>query len=265
MKLFRRIEPGSTRTSRSAASSPRRSRFTRVPAVAERFEYERPASQPRTLAMVQQLVESQADGWTHAHGRTQPLSTTRSQQRRRPRVCRRRDDSPSCASAIPPPEIQEAMGSYLGPREQARTADRRDAPGTGVRHQRRRRSPPSRSPRKISRRSARKPSAQAQRAFQTLDARLQQAQRATADAGRRRPLPDDVAEQAAAAASGSRDALLERIRSAPRFEFVCDEDPRPRRLPSRAGPVGRRGLLPARLRGRAGAIARRSAARSSRR
>ena len=37
-----------------------------MPAVAGALEYAGPGDEPGTLAMVQQLVESQADGWAHA-------------------------------------------------------------------------------------------------------------------------------------------------------------------------------------------------------
>ena len=65
MKLFRRIEPGINPDFEIGRQLTEKVRFPRVPAVAGALEYER-GSQPTTLAMVQQLVESQADGWTHA-------------------------------------------------------------------------------------------------------------------------------------------------------------------------------------------------------
>ena len=62
---------------------------------------------------------------------------------------------------------------------------------------------------------------QAQRALQILEWRLRQAQSATPD-GQPAPtrLPDDVVEKAGRLTS-ARDALIERIRSALRFEFVA--------------------------------------------
>ena len=49
LKLFRRLEPGSIPTSRSAGSSPRQVGFTRVPAVAGALEYDAAGDEPATL------------------------------------------------------------------------------------------------------------------------------------------------------------------------------------------------------------------------
>jgi maltose alpha-D-glucosyltransferase/alpha-amylase len=68
VKLFRRLEPGTNPDLEISLQLTERAGFGRVPAVAGAFEYLGPGAQPGTLAMMQQLVPSQGDGWTHALG-----------------------------------------------------------------------------------------------------------------------------------------------------------------------------------------------------
>jgi maltose alpha-D-glucosyltransferase/alpha-amylase len=68
LKLFRRIEPGINPDFEIGRQLTEKTGFTRVPAVTGGLEYSQATEAPTTLAMMQQLVESQADGWTHATG-----------------------------------------------------------------------------------------------------------------------------------------------------------------------------------------------------
>ena len=67
VKLFRRLDTGVNPDFEIGRQLTERAGFTRVPAVAGAFEHAgvRRGARRRS-AMVQQLVESQADGWTHA-------------------------------------------------------------------------------------------------------------------------------------------------------------------------------------------------------
>ena len=63
-RCFAGWNPESTRTWRSADSSPRRVGSTSIPRVAGAAEYLRPGSAPITLAILQELVAHQGDGWS---------------------------------------------------------------------------------------------------------------------------------------------------------------------------------------------------------
>jgi maltose alpha-D-glucosyltransferase/alpha-amylase len=65
LKLFRRIEPGINPDLEIGLQLTERAGFKRVPEVAGAFEYLGPGADPATLAMMQDLVKSQGDGWTH--------------------------------------------------------------------------------------------------------------------------------------------------------------------------------------------------------
>ena len=66
VKLFRRLEPGINPDFEIGRQLTEQVRFKRVPAVAGALEYAGPGDEPGTLAMMQEFVESQADGWAHA-------------------------------------------------------------------------------------------------------------------------------------------------------------------------------------------------------
>jgi maltose alpha-D-glucosyltransferase/alpha-amylase len=66
LKLFRRLEPGINPDFEVGRHLTEKVRFRRVPAVAGALEYAGPGDEPATMAMMQELVESQADGWAHA-------------------------------------------------------------------------------------------------------------------------------------------------------------------------------------------------------
>ena len=219
MKLFRRIEPGINPDFEIGRQLTEKVRFPRVPAVAGALEYER-GSQPTTLAMVQQLVESQADGWTHATdeiGRYYDRIGTVTA----PVVSAPRRFTELATTEIPK-RVQEAMGAYIelalklgrrtGEMHLALAADTTD---------------PAFAPEPFSKDDLKALSSEAvalaQRAFQSLDARLQQqAEEQAGDtdqSGSRQGVDVEQAHRLVTA----RDALLDRIRSAPRFEFVCSK------------------------------------------
>jgi trehalose synthase-fused probable maltokinase len=66
LKLFRRLEPGLNPDFEIGRQLTEKIRFRRVPAVAGALEYAGPGDEPGTIAMMQQFIESQAEGWTHA-------------------------------------------------------------------------------------------------------------------------------------------------------------------------------------------------------
>jgi maltose alpha-D-glucosyltransferase / alpha-amylase len=65
LKLFRRLQAGINPDYEIGRQLTERAGFTRVPPVAGAFEYTALAAEPTTLAMMQQLVLSQGDGWAH--------------------------------------------------------------------------------------------------------------------------------------------------------------------------------------------------------
>ena len=68
LKLFRRIQPGVNPDFEIGRLLTEKAGFARVPAVTAALEYAGPGDEPSTIAMMQEFVESQADGWTHALG-----------------------------------------------------------------------------------------------------------------------------------------------------------------------------------------------------
>jgi maltose alpha-D-glucosyltransferase/alpha-amylase len=216
LKLFRRIEPGMNPDFEIGRQLTEKVRFPRVPAVAGALEYER-GSQPTTLGMIQQLVESQADGWTHA---TDEIG----------RYYDSVDGVPAPVASAPrrfselavteiPKRVQDAMGSYLelafklGRRTAemhlALAADTSDAAFT-----------PEPFTKDDVKALSSEAVALAQRAFQSLDARLQAEQPgADGQSPGRGALDVEQAQRLVTA----REALLDRIRSAPRFEFVSSK------------------------------------------
>ena len=66
LKLFRRIEGGVNPDYEIGRQLTEHAGFTRIPAVAGGIEYSSSDCPIATIGMMQQLVESQADGWTHA-------------------------------------------------------------------------------------------------------------------------------------------------------------------------------------------------------
>src|SRR4029450_9742431 len=66
LKLFRRLQPGVNPDYEVGRQLTERLGYPRAPAVAGALEHRMTAEEPMTIALMQQLVESQADGWRHA-------------------------------------------------------------------------------------------------------------------------------------------------------------------------------------------------------
>ncbi len=122
LKLFRRIQPGVNPDYEIGRHLTERALFTRVPAVAAAIEYSRTTEEPATIAMMQQLVSSQADGWAHA---IDELGRFYESVADRPPLDERLHQSPSgMLDAQPSKVAADAIGGYL---ETAATLGRRTA------------------------------------------------------------------------------------------------------------------------------------------
>ncbi len=112
LKLFRRLQPGINPDFEIGRQLTEEIHFPRVPAVAGAFEYTGLGETPTTVGMMQQLVNSQGDGWSHAlneiarfydevGGDVPPAVTA-------PRTFT------GLIDAQPPDAIAQAIGGYLG-------------------------------------------------------------------------------------------------------------------------------------------------------
>jgi maltose alpha-D-glucosyltransferase/alpha-amylase len=122
LKLFRRVEGGINPDYELGRYLTEKAAFTRVPAVAGGLEYSSSDCPVATLGMLQRLVESQADGWTHA---TDELSLFYDHvENRKPPAMPPSTRYSELISKTPPKAIVEAMGGYV---EQAARLGRRTA------------------------------------------------------------------------------------------------------------------------------------------
>jgi len=115
LKLFRRLQAGINPDFEIGRQLTERLSYPRVPAVAGALEYRTSTEEPTTIGMLQQLVESQADGWRHAmdelgrffhavEGRppsTEPVPQTFAEM----------------LEAVPSAVIRDVMGGYVGTAE----------------------------------------------------------------------------------------------------------------------------------------------------
>jgi maltose alpha-D-glucosyltransferase/alpha-amylase len=208
LKLFRRLQPGINPDYEISCQLTERMGFTRVPRVAGAFEYRMPAEQPITIGMLQEFVESQADGWRHA---TDELGRFYEEVEGRAAP---EDKLPASfdemLAAEPPPSVRELMGGYLGTAEilGRRTAEMHLALASDT-------SAPAFAPEPFTREDLAAVTAdaavQATKAVETLKKALS----SSAAAG---GLPDDVAARARELSS-AQDRLFERLRSGPALEF----------------------------------------------
>jgi maltose alpha-D-glucosyltransferase/alpha-amylase len=206
LKLFRRMQPGINPDFEIGRQLTEKAGFSRVPAVTGAFEYTKIGEQPATLAMMQQLVESQADGWLHATDEIDrfydhvegssppPMEPAHSYEE-------------LLATALPN-GIEHAIGSYPSTAETLgrRTAEMHLAlacDSTNLAF-----APEPFSKEDLAAVTA-DATAQAHKVFQTLEAPGLQ-------------LPPEVARTARQLLQ-SRDTLLERIRSAPTLEFAASK------------------------------------------
>ncbi len=121
LKLFRRVEPG-VHPELEVMRHLTLVGFQRAPAVAAVIDYTREGDPRSSMAMIQQSVEFQADGWTHA---TEWLGRFFDHA-----AARERPEAPSpeslleLAATAAPPSVQEHLSAYL---EVAASLGRRSA------------------------------------------------------------------------------------------------------------------------------------------
>ena len=210
LKLFRRIQSGINPDYEIGRQLTEKIGFDRVPAVTGALEYEGGGDEPATLGMMQQLVESQGDGWTHA---TDELSRFYDQVEGRdaPRL-----PPPSLlnrlATTEPPKRVLDVMSGFLRTAEilGRRTADMHLALASDT-------SDPSFAPEPFSREDLALVSADAiahaLKALETLELVTRQADAPSSG------LASDVAERARELVM-SRERLLEVVKHGPAFEFT---------------------------------------------
>jgi maltose alpha-D-glucosyltransferase / alpha-amylase len=210
LKLFRRLQPGINPDYEIGRQLTEVIQFPRVPAVTGGFEYRVIAEQPRTLAMMQEFVESQADGWRHA---TDEVS----------RFFESVDGGTASfdglpqtiaemAEATPPAAIRDSLSGYVRTAEMLgrRTAEMHLALASDS-------SRPAFAPEPFSKDDLAAVSmnamAEARKAFDALRNTLQP------PAPVARKIPDDAVEQAEELLAAETD-LLDRIRSGAGLEFI---------------------------------------------
>jgi maltose alpha-D-glucosyltransferase/alpha-amylase len=203
LKLFRRIEPGINPDLEIGLQLTERARFNRVPAVAGSFEYLGPGADPATLAMMQDLIKSQGDGWAHTLGEVGRFYEDVGDESAPPV-----NGTAWMIEAELPDPAARAMGAYPGT---AATLGRRTAEmhlALASDSTNRAFVPEPLLPTDLERLTA-DTMVQARQALQML-------------AAARPDLTDDVG-QAANQLLQSADTLLDRIRRAPRLEFVASK------------------------------------------
>jgi len=112
VKLFRRLAPGVNPDFEIGRYLTERVGFKRVPAVLGAIEHAGIAEAPTTLAMMQELVESQADGWTHATDEVRRFYDA-VQSRRPPALNHSAFDYVRMTAAETPAVARELIGGYL--------------------------------------------------------------------------------------------------------------------------------------------------------
>ncbi len=211
LKIFRRLQPGINPDYEIGRYLTERVHFPRVPAVAGALEYRMTAETSITLGLLQQLVESQADGWRHAtdvvglffeavDGRAAP-------DHRMPATVT------EMAEAAPPLAVRDVMSGYLTTAETLgrRTAEVHLALASDA-------SQPAFAPEAFTkddlRTLATDATAQARIALQGLRERLAAPDSASGS------LPEDIAQQVQELVAAE-DRILQRIKSAPSLEFTA--------------------------------------------
>jgi maltose alpha-D-glucosyltransferase/alpha-amylase len=113
LKLFRRLQPGINPDFEIGRHLTERVHYPRVPPVTGGFEYQPTGEAPTTLAMMQVLVESQADGWAHAMDELDRFYD-HVESRKAPEVL-----TPGSASAATAmlERIRDVLGAYPGSAE----------------------------------------------------------------------------------------------------------------------------------------------------
>ncbi|MGH8637872.1 MAG: putative maltokinase, partial [Burkholderiales bacterium] len=212
LKLFRRLQPGINPDYEIGRQLTEEIHFPRVPAVAGAFEYRPTAEKSATLAMMQQFVESQADGWRHA---TDEVSRFFEMVEGRPVPADRLPRTfAEMAGAAPVPAIRDAVSGYYGTAETLgrRTAEVHLALASDSSRE-------AFAPEPFSKEDLMAVSADAAvQARRALDALKALAGSSTSA----RKVPDDVAAQARAVIA-SEERLIDRIKAAPSLEFTASK------------------------------------------
>jgi maltose alpha-D-glucosyltransferase/alpha-amylase len=211
LKLFRRLQAGVNPDYEIGRQLTERIGYQRVPAVTGAFEHHMTAEQPMTIGLLQQFVESQADGWHHAtdevgryyedvEGTSVPAMPT-----------------PAALSELLavtlPAGVRDAMGAYLSTAETLgrRTGEVHMALASDS-------SAAAFAPEQFTQDDlanlTKEATGQAQTAVDTL--------RVALDGGTGRDLPPDVATQARALLAAGED-LLGRIRATPALQFSASK------------------------------------------
>lgn len=121
LKLFRRLDVGINPDFEIGRFLTETGRFARIPKVAGALEYHQAGSGPVSLAILQEQVANQGDGWGHALGELNRYFERAAGRRPPPSELR----SPlELADATLPPEAWQTIGSYL---QTAATLGRRTA------------------------------------------------------------------------------------------------------------------------------------------
>ncbi|HXW08425.1 MAG TPA: maltose alpha-D-glucosyltransferase [Vicinamibacterales bacterium] len=213
LKLFRRCEPGINPDFEIGRQLTEKMGFPRVPAVTGAFEYERPAERPATVAMMQQFVESQADGWSHA---TDELGLFYDQiSGQDPPVLDLPESLSALAALEPPRQVQDVMSGYLRTAATLgrRTAEMHLALAADA-------SDPAFAPEPLTRDDLATVAAsaigEAQRGLERLETWV-----STYEAAGDSPKVAPEVIERARALLGSRDRVIERLRSSPVVEFAA--------------------------------------------
>ena len=133
LKLFRRLQPGINPDYEIGRQLTERVGYPRVPAVAGALEYRMTAEEPTTVAMLQQLVESQADGWRHATDEVSRFFEAVEGTAPPPDAL---PDSFTDVIGVPFPEAIDAMARICRHGGDARAKNGGSAPRARQRHQR---------------------------------------------------------------------------------------------------------------------------------
>jgi maltose alpha-D-glucosyltransferase/alpha-amylase len=213
LKLFRRVEEGANPDFEIGKHLTQVVAFDRVPAVIGALHYEKTTAPAATIGMLQQLVESQADGWRHA---TDELGRFYDQVAgREPPQLPLPVSFTQLTHAEIPKLVLEAMGAYLGTAETLgrRTADLHLALAQDS-------SDPVFAPEPFTKEDLRlvaaEALAQATKALQDLERQTAQ------QAGESGSFAPDVVERARELVASS-ELLLTKVRSGPELQFVSSK------------------------------------------
>lgn len=114
MKLFRRLDPGQNPDVEIGRFLTEKGTFPRVPKMAGALEYRRPRAEPTTLALLQELVPNQGQGWQWIQdvlGRF--YEQVASEEHRLARIATNGSTLLELSDTEPPPDVFEVVGTAL--------------------------------------------------------------------------------------------------------------------------------------------------------